>query len=290
MVEVDKLPQAPERISEGHKGTFGRAMLVAGSRGMSGAAVLSGLGALRSGAGLVYVAVPDNIVDVVATSEPSFLTVPLPIQDGQLIKSATQVVQEKSAGMDAIGIGPGAGRSSSSDQVLLDLMTSIPLPMVVDADGLNVLAESATPADHIKSEHPRILTPHAGEFARLRRVSIPDVLENREEMAVDYAAQMNIVLVFKGHETLVTDGAKIYRNGTGNPGMATGGTGDVLTGLVTGLLAQGMSAFEAAQLGVFLHGLAGDLAAEELSQQGMIASDLAGFIPNAWKRYEAIIG
>lgn len=281
MIEVEQLPQPPERIFDGHKGTFGRAMLVAGSRGMSGAAILSGLGALRSGAGLVYVAIPDNIVDVVASSEPSYLTVPLPIEAGMLRSEAVEIVREKASGMDAMGIGPGAGRSRSSDQVLWELMNSLELPMVIDADGLNVLAASE---ESLAIDHPRILTPHVGEFARLRKVKISDVIEHREELAIDYAAEMQVILVLKGHQTLVTDGERIYRNGTGNPGMATGGTGDVLTGLITGLLAQGMAPFEATQLGVHLHGLAGDLAAESLTQPGMIASDLAQLIPNAWQK------
>jgi NAD(P)H-hydrate epimerase len=160
-------------------------------------------------------------------------------------------------------------------------------PLIIDADGLNALAKMrgvlASPPDRDGQPAARILTPHPGEFSRLCGASMREIQQNRERLATDFSLERQVVLVLKGHRTLVTDGDRLYENNTGNPGMATGGTGDVLTGLITALAAQGMAAFEAAQLGVYLHGLAGDLAAADLSQPGLIASDLPRYLGAAWK-------
>jgi NAD(P)H-hydrate epimerase len=272
-------------------------LIVGGSLGMSGAVALAGLGALRGGAGLVFVAAPRSIMPVIAGIEPSYLTVPLPeTDDGRISAKAESELQERAAGCDAMAIGPGIGRSKKTRTLVVNLFHAVRVPMVIDADALNALSEvsefdaaettgtiasgaEARPAD-------RILTPHPGEFSRLIGSDVATVSARREELAVRYAERNSVVLVLKGHRTLITDGRRIAENTTGNSGMATGGTGDVLTGLIAALLGQGMPAFDAARLAVHLHGLAGDLAAAELSKPGLIASDLPRFLPQAWKRLQ----
>lgn len=289
---ITTLPEPQHRPDDGHKGTFGKILVIGGSVGMSGAAALAGMAALRGGAGLVFVAVPEPVLPVVASFDPSCLTIPLlSNNDGTIAGGAIHELRERLADCDAVAIGPGIGRSDSLTEIVRTLYVESNLPMVFDADALNALASIS---DHAGDETsrlpqrssdagPRILTPHPGEFARLVCSNIADVQQNRESLAVAYANANAVVLLLKGPRTIVTDGDKIAENTTGNPGLATGGTGDVLTGLITSLLGQGMAAFEAAQLGAHLHGLAGDLAAKELTQPGLIASDLPRYLPAAWK-------
>jgi NAD(P)H-hydrate epimerase len=279
------IPAAPVRPEESHKGTFGTVLVVAGSRGMSGAACLAGLGALRGGAGLVFVAVPAGIQGIVAATEPSYLTIALPDDDeGRISRSATADVLARARHATAVAIGPGWGKSPDLTELAHTLYTNVERPLVVDADALNALA--ASPAGFPEPPHgaPRILTPHPGEFARLLTTQTKSVQHDRETVAIEFARQHGAIVVLKGHGTVVTDGEKVAVNTTGNSGMATGGTGDVLTGLVAALLAQGMAPFAAAHLAVYLHGLAGDLAVAELGKPGLIASDLPRFIGKAWKQ------
>jgi len=278
---VDSLPERPSRPTDGHKGTFGRVLIVAGSRGMSGAAGLAGLGALRGGAGMVTLAVPEKIQSIVAMAEPSWLTVALPdTTDGELSKSAALVLDSVVTHQTAIGIGPGLGQSPDVNEIVHRIYET-PKPLVVDADALNVFAAAGGVPDAPKNA-TRVLTPHPGEFARLTNRTIDDVIQHRQELAVEFAYRRGVVVVLKGPGTVITDGKRLAVNATGNSGMATGGSGDVLTGLLTALLAQGMTGFDAAQLGVHLHGLAGDLAARDLSEPGLIASDLPKYIVMAW--------
>ena len=280
---ITQLPQPPDRPDDAHKGTFGRVLLIGGSRGMSGAISLAGISALRGGAGLVYLGVPESIVSIVATTEPSYLVIPLKEDaDGRISADAKEQIHQAAAGMDAIAIGPGLGSSDDISQIVAWAYQSIDLPMVVDADALNALASSADSIPVCKS--PRVLTPHPGEFARLTGHTIDDIQSNREELSAEFAEQLNVVLLLKGQRTVITDGQRLAINETGNSGMATGGSGDVLTGLIASLLAQGIEAFESAQLAAHLHGLAGDLAAQELSKPGLIASDLPRYVARAWDR------
>ncbi len=285
---IDQLPSAPSRPADAHKGTFGRVLVIGGSRGMSGAPSLAGLGALRGGAGLVYVAVPSEILPIVAAIEPSYLTIPLATDEehGCLSIDGLNGLRTACEGKDAIALGPGLGQSRGVAAIVNSLFTELPQPMVVDADALNVLAASGgvgRPAP--SAAGPRILTPHPGEFARLIGGDIATLQSQRAKLAGKFAAAHGVIVLLKGQGTIITDGDRVAINRTGNAGMATGGSGDVLTGLIAALLAQGMPAFEAAQLGAHLHGLAGDLAAAELSQPGMIASDLPKFLTQAWQRF-----
>jgi NAD(P)H-hydrate epimerase len=276
------LPHLPTRRPDAHKGDFGLALVVGGSRGMAGAAALAGMAALRGGAGLVRLAVPDATLETVAGFEPSYMTVPLPADAaGRIAGGAFDAIAKLAEKATAIACGPGLGRSFDLDQLVLRLYQEIAQPMVVDADALNALA--GEPEVLAEPGGPRILTPHPGEFARL----IGRKLEGdaRSDAAVQLASRCNLVVVLKGHRTLVTDGRRLAVNATGNPGMATGGAGDVLTGLITALACQHLEPFDAARLGVHLHGLAGDLAAEELGQVSLIASDLIRYLPQAFLTY-----
>lgn len=290
MQMIDRLPAPPSRPAAAHKGTFGRVLVIGGSRGMSGAPSLVGLGALRGGAGLVYVAVPSEILPVVAAIEPSYLTIPLAADEehGCLSSDGLTGLRQACEGKDAIALGPGLGTSRGVTAIVTALFSELPQPMVVDADALNVLASQkpglSKEAGLLKAAGPRILTPHPGEFARLIGSDIATVQSQRAKLAAEFAAAHGVIVLLKGQGTIITDGDRVAINRTGNPGMATGGSGDVLTGLIAALLAQGMKPFEAAQLGAHLHGLAGDLAAAELSQPGLIASDLPRYLAAAWRR------
>lgn len=275
------LPRLAPRAADGHKGTYGRVLLIGGSRGMSGAIALAGRAALRSGAGLVRLAVPDVCLETVAGFEPCYTTIPLPHdRAGRLSAEAQTGLAELLTNADCFACGPGLGRSPELDQLVRWLFAEAKLPAVFDADALNALADLDTwPAP----SGPRILTPHPGEFRRLLRTptATPQAMRDR---VLSFSRERQVITVLKGHRSLVTDGQIVTENKTGNPGMATGGSGDVLTGIVAALLGQGLSAFDAARLGVHVHGLAGDRAAEQLGQVSLIASDLIAFLPAAFVR------
>ncbi|QDT25708.1 ATP-dependent (S)-NAD(P)H-hydrate dehydratase [Gimesia panareensis] len=279
---IKDLPPLPQRAPDSHKGSCGKVLIIAGSPGMSGAACLAGMGALRGGSGLVFVATPAAIQSIVASVNPCYLTIPLELDsDSQLTSESTAHLLDQLPGFDAVAIGPGCGQHPWVRDLTVQLYSELEQTLIVDADALNSLAALETPLPDAAG--PRILTPHPGEFSRLTNVSIKDISADRETHAIQFAQKHQVVLVLKGAGTIVTDGTQLAVNQTGNAGMATGGTGDVLTGLTTSLAGQGMSPFDAAQLGVYLHGLAGDFAADDLSQPAMIAADLLDYIPDAWR-------
>ncbi|HUX02830.1 MAG TPA: NAD(P)H-hydrate dehydratase [Phycisphaerae bacterium] len=276
---VTDIPKPPTRPPDAHKGTAGLVLVVAGSRGMAGAAALVGNGALRAGAGLVKIATPDAALDTVAALAPCCTTAPLADDGACLRAEAADAVLTLAEGQGAIAVGPGLGRTRGVSAVVRALLEGLDVPIVLDADGLNAIADEA--AAILKSASNRvILTPHPGEAARLLGASVKDVQADREAAAQRLAA-LGAVAVLKGAGTIVCDGERIYVNKTGNPGMATAGAGDVLTGMLAALLAGGMSPFEAAVLAVRAHGRAGDLAAERLGVLGMTALDLLGCVPEA---------
>jgi ADP-dependent NAD(P)H-hydrate dehydratase len=279
------LPKLPPRKLDAHKGDFGTALLIGGSRGMTGAISLSGMAALRGGAGLVKLAVPFSSQEVVAGFEPSYMTIALPADEaGRISLPARELIMELAEKATAIACGPGLGRSAELDELVGWMYTNLKQPAVFDADSLNALA---THHDLLaRPGGPRIITPHPGEFQRLIGSKARLERAEMEKAALNRAARSNIVVLLKGHRTLITDGQQQTHNTTGNPGMATGGTGDVLTGLTTALLCQGLSPFDAARLAAHIHGLAGDLAAEELGQVSLIASDLVPWLPAAFKQAE----
>ena len=289
------LPRLPPRTSDSHKGDYGRALLIGGSRGMSGAISLAGLATLRGGAGLVTLAVPSSIQDIVASFNPSYMTHDLADDGERVTANASNAALVLADQMTAVGLGPGLGRAAAVTQFVERLYREVSQPMVVDADALFALAQRPDALAHAAG--PRILTPHPGEFALLVKAlgatgsaSAPADDESRVQNSSELATACGrrdvtapILVVLKGHHTVVTDGTQFALNQTGNPGMATGGAGDVLTGIITALLCQGLAPFEAARLGVHLHGLAGDLAAEKLGQVSLIASDLIDFLPAAFQ-------
>jgi NAD(P)H-hydrate epimerase len=275
-----ELPKLKQRSADSHKGDFGRALLVGSSRGMTGAIALAGMAALRSGAGLVTLAVPNSCLDTVAAMEASYMTLPLPDDEqGRISAAACDQILREADQRTALAFGPGLGRSDELDQLAAWLYACIKQPMVIDADALNSLAGQ----DDVlkKPGGPRILTPHPGELERLTNVGA-----NHRQRQIDAATQLaercGIVLLLKGHHTVITDGKQHFVNETGNPGMATGGAGDVLTGVITGLLCQGLTPLDAARLGAHVHGRAGDFAAEELGQISMTAQDMVQFLPDAF--------
>jgi ADP-dependent NAD(P)H-hydrate dehydratase len=286
MRTIQDVPQLQPRPADANKGTFGRVVVVAGSRGMSGAAVLCGVAALRGGAGLVKVAVPHGIWPIVAAANPCYLTAPLPEDEqGRITKAALPSLLEALRGQTVTIFGPGLGQSPDLPDVLAEVLRADSTPLVLDADGLNTLAYRLKILD--ANKRPLVLTPHPGEFARLTGKSIAEIQASRQECAVRFAEEHQGVLVLKGHRTVVTDGERVYVNTTGNAGMAAGGTGDVLAGLIGALLGQGLETFAAAQLGAYLHGLAGDLARDALGAPSLIASDLLDYLPRAFRRHSA---
>lgn len=283
---MSALPQLPPRAPDSHKGDFGSVLLIGGSCGMTGAVSLAGMAALRSGAGLVRLATPQVCQDVVASFEPSYMTATLPCDEaGRIALAARDSLIELAAKATVVGCGPGLGRSDELTELVGWLYTQLQQPAVFDADALNALSNQPRLLE--RAGGPRILTPHPGEFQRLIGAAERLPRDECERRAVELAQRCGIVIVLKGHRTLVTDDHRQFHNATGNPGMATGGSGDVLGGLIAALLGQKLEPFAAAQLGVYLHGRAGDLAREQLGEASLIASDLLDYLPRAFVRYAA---
>jgi NAD(P)H-hydrate epimerase len=273
-----------ERDRDSHKGDFGHLMVIAGSLGKAGAAVMAAKGALRTGAGLVSVAAPMGIIPLIQQQVMEAMCIPAGESiDGTLGMGSENELLKASGGMSACAIGPGLTTHYETVQVVRNLIQRVSLPMVIDADGVNALAGSADILK--KAKAPVVMTPHPGEMARLLGVSAEAVQKDRIGMASDVAAKFGVTLVLKGAGTVIaTPHGEVFINTTGNPGMASGGTGDVLTGMIGSLLAQGYGPTQAACLAVYVHGLAGDLAAEEKGEAGMIAGDVIGKIPEAMKQ------
>ena len=267
----------PERDPFGHKGSFGKVLLLCGSRGFTGAAYLAAMGALRSGAGLVYLGVPESIyaIEAVKLNEP--VVFPLPDVDGKLSAEAIPQILNRLPAMDAILIGCGLGISEGTLAVVKAMLETAVCPVVLDADGINVLSGHM---DILRGrQYPTILTPHDGEFRRVGG----SVGDDRMASAGAFASEFGCVLLLKGHRTCITDGQTGYVNGTGNPGMAVGGSGDVLAGILTGLLGQGIEPLKAAACAAWLHGAAGDLCASELGQYAMLPTDMLSALPRLLK-------
>lgn len=261
----------PDRDPQAHKGNFGRLLLLCGSRGYTGAAALAAVGSLRCGGGLVYLGVPETIYTIEAVKLTEPIVFPLPEENGTLSAAASEEILAMLSKMDVVLIGPGLGQSEGALAALKTVMEHFAGPVVVDADGINLLAQHK---DLLRRRTGiTVLTPHPGEFSRLAP----------EQGPVEFAREYGCILVLKGHETLITDGNRGYRNTTGNPGMAVGGSGDVLAGMITALLGQGLQPLEASAAGVWLHGAAGDLSAQRLGQYAMLPTDLLEDLPRLLK-------
>lgn len=270
------------RSPDAHKGNFGHIFILGGSARFSGAGVLCAEAALRSGAGLVTLGIPKSLNSAIIKIKPKEVMTLLLAEttEGTLSFNAFQKVEDFSKNIDVLAVGPGLTQNKSTQSLVRKVISNINKPIVVDADGLNALA------GHLDLLGiTRILTPHSGEMARLLGISVKKIQSNRREIAVKFCRVHKVTLVLKGHNTVVADYKNnLYINKTGNPGMATAGSGDVLTGMIAAFLGQGLSVFEAAKYAVYLHGLAGDLAAQEKTQLSLIASDIIDKIPKAIKK------
>ena len=267
----------PDRAQDAHKGDFGRILLLCGARGYTGAAYLAAMGALRSGAGLVFLGVPESIYAIEAVKLNEAIVFPLPDEDGGLSAAAVPEIMERLPKMDAVLIGPGLGQGSGTFEVVKAVLENAACPVVLDADGINLIASHK---DIVRGRTaPTILTPHAGEFARLSDKAV----EDRKTAAEQMAQNLNCIMLLKGHNTVVTDGITTYINPTGNPGMAVGGSGDVLAGIIASLLGQGIELLKAAACGAWIHGAAGDICASEIGQFGMLPTDMVRVLPRLLK-------
>lgn len=267
----------PQRSVFAHKGDCGKLLLLCGSRGFTGAAYLAAMGALRCGAGLVYLGVPESIYAIEAIKLNEAVVFPLPDTDGVLSEAAADRIRERMAGMDAILVGPGLGCTAGTRHIVKTVLREAHCPVILDADGINVLSGHM---DILRGRtYPTILTPHDGEYSRLGGV----IRDDRMKSAMQFAADSGCILVLKGHGTCITDGVTVYRNPTGNPGMAVGGSGDVLAGMVTALVGQKMPPLQAAACGAWLHGAAGDRCAAVLGQRGMLPTDMLEALPRLLK-------
>ncbi len=277
----------PFRKPDGHKGDFGKLMVLAGSTGMTGAAALAGESALRSGCGLCKVACPKTVQPVLATKMTEVMTYLLPdvAKKGALALRGLGEIRKLLDQHDAVAIGPGIGTHHETGELIRRLISTLDKPAVVDADGLNALSGHT---DILKDKKaPLVLTPHPGEFRRLWDGEYPEEFHDRTEVARQFASTYGVILVLKGSPTIVADpNGRCFVNQSGNSGMATGGSGDVLTGIIGSFLAQGMAALDAAIAGVFIHGLAGDIAANDLTERAMIASDMTDALPEVFELLE----
>ncbi|HEY5672864.1 MAG TPA: NAD(P)H-hydrate dehydratase [Malonomonas sp.] len=271
----------PDRSVAGHKGSFGHLLLLAGSRGKSGAAALAGQGALRSGCGLVTAATAAAVHDILEVKLTEVMTCPLPDTEGIINRQAQQQISELLVGRQALAFGPGLGQTEELAGLVAWLVAETDLPTIVDADGLNLLAGQLKLCQK-RHRNPLVLTPHPRELSRLCGLSVSDIEANRYQVACDFAAEHNVILLLKGARTIIAapDG-RVRINNSGNDGLASGGSGDVLAGLIGGLLAQGLDAFDAAVLAAWLHGRAAELVAVGQGTAGMAASDLLQQLPVA---------
>ena len=267
----------PERKTDSHKGDYGKILLLCGSRGYSGAAALAAMGALRTGAGLVYLGVPESIYNIEATKLLEPIVLPFADENGMFSSGAVQKVTQMLPKMDAVLIGPGLGQSEGTFSLVKAVLNNAACPVVLDADGINVMKAHK---DVLRGRpYPTILTPHPGEFQRFTG----NYSDDRIAIASELAMELGVIVLLKGHKTVITDGVSCYINPTGNPGMATGGSGDVLSGIIVSLLGQGLKPLEAAACGAWLHGAAGDICASEIGQYGMIPSDMIQVLPRLLK-------
>lgn len=267
----------PKRRKQSHKGDYGKVLLLCGSRGYTGAAALAAMGALRTGSGLVFLGVPESVYPVLATKVTEPVVFPLPDEGGMLSCSACPLLLERLKSMDAVLIGPGIGQSQGTLAAVLTVLQNFEGTVVLDADGINVLAEHKDILRGRKA--PTILTPHEGEYRRFAGA----MCTNRMAAAKNMAKDLGVIVVLKGHRTLITDGTTCFVNCTGNPGMAVGGSGDVLAGIIVSLLGRGLDPLNAASCGAWLHGAAGDICAEIIGQNGMLPSDMLHVLPRLIK-------
>lgn len=294
MVQVKKLPELTPRKKNTHKGSYGRVLVLAGSPGMTGAAYLCSKAALRSGSGIVTLGIPESLNPVMETKLTCVMTYSLPETEAStLSNNGRKEILKLCESHDVVALGPGLSQHPETRGLILWLVKNMDRTMVIDADGLNALANNVNVLHKIKQNV--VLTPHPGEMSRLAGLcSAKDVQKERLNTATQFVqsiqkklkGEKKLVLVLKGDKTIVADYKKVYVNRTGNTGMATAGVGDVLTGIIVSLIGQGLGVFDASLLGVYIHGLAGDIAAKKKGELSMIASDIIDCLPDAFIKYK----
>ena len=293
MVKTKKLPKLNPRKSNSHKGSYGRVLVLAGSPGLTGAAYLCSKAALRSGSGIVTLGVPESLNPIMESKLTCVMTHPLPeTKVSTLSNKGKKKIMKLCESHDVVALGPGLSQQPETRELIIWLIQNIDCNMVIDADGLNALSDKVNVLHKIKRH--AVLTPHPGEMSRLTGLgSAKNVQKERLNTASQFIQSIQkksnnegkLTLVLKGDKTIVADSRKVYVNRTGNPGMATAGTGDVLTGIIASLIGQGYDVFDASQLGVYIHGLAGDIAAKKKGEHSMIASDIIECLPDAFIKY-----
>ena len=298
MIKRKNLPKLNPRKSNTHKGSYGRVLVLAGSPGLTGAACLCSKAALRSGSGIVTLGVPESLNPVMETKLTCVMTRPLPeTKASTLSKKARNEIMKLCEAHDVVALGPGLSQEPETRELILWLIKNIDRNIVIDADGLNALSDNVKVLHKIKRH--TVLTPHPGEMSRLTGLgSAKDVQKERLNTATQFVQSIQkklsndrrLILVLKGDKTIVADSGKVYVNRTGNPVMATAGAGDVLTGIIASLIGQGYDVFDASQLGVYIHGLAGDIAANKKGELSMIASDIIEYLPDAFIKYNKMKG
>ena len=283
--ELDLRFLAP-RSPKAHKGDYGHLFVLAGSPGKTGAAAMVCQGALRTGTGLVTLGIAASLNPILEAKLTEAMTEPIPdATDGYLSADALERIRQLLEGKTALALGPGISTRSQVQEFIVELIPKVTIPLVIDADGITALAQRPEILKECKSTV--VLTPHPGEMARLVGTTTQTVQEDRIGVAKEFASSFGCIVVLKGNRTVIATPEEVYINPTGNPGMASGGTGDVLTGMIGGLIAQGLPPLEAAKWGVFLHGLAGDIAAKELGEIPLIAGDIVDYLPDALSEVEA---
>ncbi|MGC8737132.1 MAG: NAD(P)H-hydrate dehydratase [Candidatus Hydrogenedens sp.] len=287
LINIDDLKKIlPVRSNHDHKGRFGHLLVIAGSRYYTGAGKLSAYAGMHSGVGLVTLAVPATVIDVIASSLMEIIFYPLPsTKEGTFAEEGADRIIEFSKDKNAVLLGPGLSQHPSTINFVKKVLPQIKAPLIIDADGLNAISDN--PGILRMCEGTPVLTPHPGEMSRLIKKSIKEIQQDREQCAIDFARQMGVVVVLKGYHTVIANPDGAYAiNTTGGHGLSKGGTGDVLAGLIAGLVAQGMSPYHASQLGVWLHGRAGDLAEQALHPRSMTAGDLFDFLHQVWRELD----
>ncbi|WP_073997721.1 NAD(P)H-hydrate dehydratase [Anaerococcus urinomassiliensis] len=269
----------PKRNSDTHKGTYGKIGFLGGSPGMAGSIYMASLAALRSGAGLTYILAPESIADILAIKSNEQIIKEISCNSFCYKENIKAQIISASKNLDVLAIGPGMGQAKDLHILIDEIIKNTKMKLVIDADGINAISNDLT---ILNVNREIILTPHLGEFSRLIGLSIDDIKKDKINLAKKFAKTYNVILVLKSNETIITDGDRLYINKIGNPGMATAGSGDVLTGIISSLLKR-LQAYDAALLGVYIHSLAGDLAAEDLGEESIIASDVINHLADAFK-------
>ena len=285
MLKIMRLPaQLLKRKPDTHKGDYGSLLVIGASPGLTGAVALCVQAAMRIGTGLVRVGIPDKLNSIFEIKLTEVMSLPLKsIGQGYLSQEAFSQIKAILDKVDVIALGCGAAQHPETKKLLLKVIKEVDKPLVIDADAINALASNVDILRKGRSKNV-ILTPHLAEFSRLIGISKEKIKKQRKELVKKFSLKYNLTLVLKGHKTLISNGKTVFENTTGNPGMATAGSGDVLTGMIAGLLAQGLSTFDAAKYGVWLHGLSADYAAKEKTQNCLIASDIIEYLPVVFKK------